>query len=429
MRIKELKSIIILLVSISFCLSTYGQAPDTVADIPVNYDESQTGSYTLPDPLLLQNGKRVTKAKSWKQKRRLEILEMIRANQYGRVPENKLKPVFDIFDKGTLAYDKTVLRKQVRIYFAEDDQDQYMDVLLYLPESVQGPVPLMLMINFTANSTMVDDKGVRRGTIWNREHEKVEAPEESRFGGFDIQPFINQGVGVAMVYYGDIQPDFAGSTPHGVQGLFKKAGDETRNPDEWGTIAAWAWGLGRIMDYLETDEQVAEDRVALYGISRLGKTVLWAGASDERFAMVIASCSGEGGAALSRRNYGETIGHITAPTRYHYQFSPNYQQGAKDPFKLSFDAHMLLALMAPRPVLLLTGSEDHWSDPKGEFLAAVAAEPVYELLGKKGLQTDEMPSAGEALIDHSIGFYMHKGGHGTRPDDYTVMLDFMRKNL
>jgi hypothetical protein len=334
-----------------------------------------------------------------------------------------------VFDSGTLTYDETAVRKQVRIYFSESSKDHYMDVLIYLPRSIQGPAPLMLMINFTANSTMVDDPGVRRGTIWNRDHEKVPAPKESRFGSFDIGSFIDQGLGIALVYYGDIQPDFAGGAKYGVQGLFEGPGDVKRNPGEWGAIAAWAWGLSRIMDYFEADEMVDASRVALFGISRLGKTVLWAGASDERFAMVIASCSGEGGAALSRRYFGETIAHLTAPSRYPYQFCPNYQKFAKNPDLLPFDSHMLIALLAPRPVLLQTGSEDLWSDPKGEFLAAVAAEPVYELFGKKGLGTDQMPSTGEALLDNSLGYYMHRGGHGTISSDYQIILDFIQRHL
>ena len=165
--------------------------------------------------------------------------------------------------------------------------------------------------------------------------------------------------------------------PHGVRALYLKPGQTEPAPDEWGSIAAWAWGLSRAMDYLETDKGVDAKRVAIMGVSRLGKTVMWAGAHDPRFAMVIASCSGEGGAALSRRNYGETIAHLTEATRYPYQFAANYAKFAGDVDDFPVDAHMLVALIAPRPVLLQTGDKDFWSDPKGEFLAAVAAGPVY----------------------------------------------------
>jgi hypothetical protein len=182
------------------------------------------------------------------------------------------------------------------------------------------------------------------------------------------------------------------------------------------------------MDYLETDKAVDAKRVAIYGVSRLGKTVMWAGAHDTRFALVIASCSGEGGAALSRRNYGETIAHLVAPTRFPYQFCANYAKYAARVDQLPVDAHELVALIAPRPVLLQTGSTDYWSDPKGEFLAAVAAGPVYRLLGKQGLDTDQWPPAGTPIL-HDIGYYMHNGGHGTLPADWDIFLQFVATHL
>jgi len=216
--------------------------------------------------------------------------------------------------------------------------------------------------------------------------------------------------------------------PHGVRSLYLKSGQAEPAADEWGSIAAWAWGLSRALDYLETGQGVDARRVAILGVSRLGKTVVWAGALDTRFAMVIASCSGEGGAALSRRNYGETIAHLTAPSRYHYQFCANYQKYGDQVDRFPLDAHMLLALIAPRPVLLQTGDQDVWSDPQGEFLAAVAAEPVCRLLGKQGLGTDQMPAPGEAIL-HDIGYCMHAGGHGPIPSDWDVFLKFIEMHL
>lgn len=156
--------------------------------------------------------------------------------------------------------------------------------------------------------------------------------------------------------------------------------------------------------------------------------MLWAGASDSRFALVISSCSGEGGAALSRRNYGETIAHLTAPTRYPYQFCTNYGKFAWNVEKFPVDAHMLISLIAPRPLLLQTGNTDYWSDPSGEFLAALAAGPVYELLGAQSLGTTEMPDAGEPLLN-TLGYIMNDGGHGTLPADYQVFIEFIKKHL
>src|SRR6185437_14650187 len=239
---------------------------------------------------------------------------------------------------------------------------------------------------------------------------------------------LNAGFGVATFYYGDVDPDYAGGFANGIRARYLKPGQTERGPDDWGSIAAWAWGMSRVEDYFETDPQIDAKRVAIQGISRLGKTVMWAGAHDQRFAAVIASCSGEGGAALSRRDYGETIAHLTAPTRYPYQFARNYAKYAQHVDQLPVDANMLVALIAPRLLLLQTGNKDYWSDPKGEFLAEAAAGPVYKLLGKDGLDTDQWPPAGTPIL-HTLGYYMHDGGHGMVPSDWNIYLDFMKMHL
>ncbi|MBO0857843.1 MAG: acetylxylan esterase [Chloracidobacterium sp.] len=415
---------------LSACAAAQAQnAPRAeVAGIPVNYDESRVGNYTLPDPLTLNNGAKVRDAKTWVQKRRPEIVRLFEENQFGRSPARPDGMSFDVFDKGAPALDGKALRRQVTVYFSGDKAGPKMDLLIYLPAGARKPVPLLLNLSFTANSTAVDDPGVKPGEIWGREKKRVPAPKGSNFGKLNVAPFLAQGFGVATVYYGDIDPDFQGGLPYGVRSLYLKPGQQDPEPDEWGAIGAWAWGLSRAMDYLETDKDVDAKRVAILGVSRLGKTVLWAGAHDERFAMVIASCSGEGGAALSRRNYGETIKHLTEPTRYPYQFCANYGKYGDHVDQFPVDAHMLIALIAPRPVLLQTGDKDLWSDPKGEFLAAVAAEPVFRLLGKQALGTERMPPAGQPIL-HTLGYSMHAGGHGTIPSDWNLFLEFMRMHL
>lgn len=402
--------------------------PAVVAGIPVNYDEALVGTYTLPDPLVLLNGQRVRDAKTWRQKRRPEIVRLAEENQYGRSPGRPAGMSFDVFDKGTPALNGTAIRRQVTIWFSKDKSGPKMDLLVYLPAGARKPVPLLLNLSFSANSAVVDDAGIKPGEMWGRDRKKVPAGKGMGFGRLNVAPLLAQGIGVATVYYGDIDPDFPGGVPYGVRSLYLKPGQTEPAPEEWGSIAAWAWGLSRALDYLETDKGVDAKRVAILGVSRLGKTVVWAGALDTRFAMVIASCSGEGGAALSRRHYGETIAHLTAPSRYHYQFCANYQKYGDRVDQFSLDAHMLLALIAPRPVLLQTGDKDAWSDPKGEFLAAVAAEPVYRLLGRRGLGTDQIPAAGQPIL-HDIGYYMHAGGHGTLPADWEVFLKFMQMHL
>jgi len=412
-----------------------------VAGFPVNYEEDSVGTYVLPDMFTMKNGEKVKDAKTWMGKRRPEIVQLFEENQFGKMPPRPPGMHFDVFDKGTLVLNGKAIRKQVTVYFAKDTEDRAlttddksrgksykMDLLIYLPAAAKKPSPLLLIINFFANSSVVDDPGVRAGEVWTREGKKVPATTAA-FGKINIDTFITQGFGIATVYYGDIEPDFKKGFEYGIRGHYLKPGQTYPANDEWGAISAWSWGLSRAMDYFETDKQIDAKRVALQGTSRLGKTVLWTGGRDSRFKLVIASCSGEGGAAISRRNYGENIKHMTDTSRYYYQFAPNWHGYANDFNRSPVDAHMLVALMAPRPLLLQTGDTDYWSDPKGEFLAAVAAEPVYKLFNKKGPGTDVMPNAGDESLLNTLGYYMHAGGHGTIPSDWAVFMTFLKKYL
>jgi hypothetical protein len=432
MIIKIFKTVIILLASTQCYLIGLGQDPpanDVVAGIPVNYDESKVGTYTLPDALVLLNGKQVKNSKSWYKQRRPEILKLVEEYQYGKCPPQPKDMTFNVFDKGRPVFDGKAIRRQVTVYFTKDTSDFKMDLLIYLPANSNKPVPVFLNISFSANSNITDDPGIKQGMIWGRDGKRVQAPQGGRFGRMDIDQFISQGIGFATVYYGDIEPDFAtGIQFGGIRSHYLKPGESHPAADEWGAISAWAWGLSRVMDYFETDKSIDASRVALFGISRLGKTVLWAGARDERFGMVIASCSGEGGAAVARRNYGETMKHMSDSTRYFYQFSGNYYKYRENPNDFPVDANMIISLMAPRPLLLQTGNTDYWSDPKGEFLAAVAAEPVYNLLGKKGLGITDWPAAGQAVLN-DLGYFMHSGGHGALPADYEIFIKFMKMHF
>lgn len=397
--------------------------------IKINYTEGNVSPYTLPDPLTLSDGTKVTDIKTWNERRRPEILQLFKENQFGRALGNPKDVSFTVFDKGTAVFSGKALRKQVAIQFGKDPQ---ADLLIYLPANAQKPSPLLLNISFLANCQTVDDPGVKEGKIWNNKKQRIPAGGESPFPKIDVMQFIKRGYGFATVYYGDIEPDFKEGLSYGIRSQCLKPGQTQPAADEWGAIAAWAWGLSRAMDYFETDPGIDAGRVAITGVSRLGKTALWTAARDPRFALAIPSCSGQGGAALSRRNYGETIKLITLPQRYGYQFCRNYAKWGDDPNSAPMDAHMLIALMAPRPVLLQTGDTDKWSDPMGEFQAAVAAEPVYELFNKKGLGTDRIPAGGEPIL-HDIGYYMHKGGHGIYAadgtSDWNVYLDFMDLHL
>jgi hypothetical protein len=404
--------------------------PTLVAGIPVNYQEDSVGAYTLPDLLTCLDGQRVTSAKIWTQKRRPELLKWVEEIQFGKMPDRPKAMSFNVFDKGTLAFGGKALRKQVTVYFTKDTSDWKMNLVIYLPVAATKPSPLLLSISFAAYNQVIEDSGLLVGTIWSREGKRIKADKPSAFGKINVEQFIDAGIGFAMVYYGDIEPDFKDGIKYGIRSKYLSSGQTDVNENEWGAISAWAWGLSRAMDYFQTDRQIDAKRVALQGASRLGKTVLWAGIHDTRFKMVIASISGEGGAALARRNYGETVQHITDPSRYLYQFAPKYHSYATQLDKLPFDAHALVALMAPRPLLLQTGSTDYWSDPKGEFLSAQAASPVYQLFNKQAPSTSAMPAAGDtSLLMNELGYFMHEGGHTVLPTDWAHFIAYMKKYL
>ena len=406
-------------------------SPDVVAGIPVNYDESQVGTYVLPDPLTATDGGRITTAKAWMRKRRPEIVRMFEEQQYGKAPGRPAGLAFDIQDKGTPAFDGKAIRKQVRITFTRDKSGPSIQLLLYTPAAAKKPVSLLLVMGWGANGAAVDDPGVISNPVWNAKEKKriPYVPGVGRaFGRFNVLPLIEAGLGVATFNYGDVDPDDLDAISGGIRQLYLKPGATRPTSDEWGSIAAWGWGISRVIDYLETDEGVDGKRIAIHGVSRLGKTVMWAGAHDTRVAATIASCSGEGGAAVSRRNYGETIAHLTAPTRYPYQFAANYGNWAGFPDKAPMDGNLLVALHAPRPLLLQTGTTDNWSDPKGEFVAAVDAGRVYKLLGKQDLGTNIWPGANQPIL-HDLSYLMHEGGHGTLPSDWPVYIDFLKMHL
>ena len=398
-------------------------------EFTVNYDEAKVGTYTLPDPLKRDKGKPVRSAKTWFDKRRPQIEQIFLTQQFGRDPGRPQGESFDVTDAGTPALNGKAIRKQVTIRFSKDETWPKLHLLIYLPAAAKKPVPMFLSINFGAVQNAVDDPGITPQEIWDpKTNTRISPPKGRGFGRINIEPFLDAGFGVATFYYGDVDPDYPSGFSNGIRARYLKPGQTERAPDDWGSIAAWAWGMSRVEDYFETDKSIDAMRVVIHGVSRLGKTVMWAGAHDQRFAAVIASCSGEGGAALSRRNYGETIAHLTAPTRYPYQFAANYAKYAGFPDTAPMDAHLLVALIAPRPLLLQTGSTDKWSDPKGEFLTEVAAGPVYKLLGKDGLDTDIWPAAKQRIL-HDLGYYMHEGGHGMVPTDWGIYIDFLKIHL
>jgi hypothetical protein len=406
-----------------FCWRAAGQNAATA-----NYDEAKAGHFTLPNPLVFKNGKPVRNASDWARRRR-EIIEMYANSMYGHSAAPPAHTRFRVFEQGASALGGTATRRQVTIYFSARADSPHEDLLIYIPAGATQPVPMILSLNFVGNQSVVDDPGVKLATVWNpKTHQSHLAPEQSRGRDpeFEVAKVLARGYGFATICYQDIEPDFDGGVRYGIQPLFYKPGQTQPGPADWGAIGAWAYGLSRAMDYLETDKAVDAKRVAIMGHSRLGKTVLWAGALDTRFAMVLSSCSGRGGASLARRNYGETI-HSMCIT-FPYWFCRNLQQYADHTDRLPVDSNELIALMAPRPVYITGAEDDKWGDPRGEFLAAVGASPVFQLLGAEGLGTDKMPPLNQPIM-HTLAFHIRDGKHAVTAFDWDQFLKFADKYL
>jgi len=395
----------------------------------INYDEAQVPPYELPDPLRFADGGEVHGPDGWR-RRRAEILRLFESHVYGRAPVLP-QPTFEVVDEGAGALGGLAVRRQVRITVAASARAVGMDLLLYLPAAPGTPAPVFLGLNFGGNHTVCADPAIRLPHSWvggagSDEHRAKEADRGRAADAWPVEALLARGYGLATLYCGDVEPDHAGGFADGVRGLLAPVAAGGGPGDAWGALGAWAWGLSRAMDYLEHDRQVDRRRVAVMGHSRLGKAALWAGAQDERFALVISNNSGCGGAALSRRQVGESVARIN--TSFPHWFCPAFKRYDDREADLPVDQHMLIALVARRPLYVASAEDDRWADPRGEFLGAQGADAAYRLLGTDGLAAREMP-APLRPVQSTIGYHLRPGGHGVTPYDWQRFMDFADRRL
>ncbi len=413
-----MKKLMNFLLPVLICGTLNAQQP------PANYDENNIPPYTLPDLLLTLKGKPVTTAQEWTDLRRPEILALFEENMYGRIPGSI--PIFSVDHISTEPVFRNAIRKQLTLNFKQNGRELHVGLLMYLPEHSRA-VPVFLGYNFGGNQTVSDDPGIRITDSWvsnnpeagitdNRANEQSRGNQKERW---QVEKILAAGYGLVTLYYGDVDPD-RNDFSDGVHPLLYTPGQTMPLPDEWGAISAWAWGLSRVLDYLEQDPDVDASKVAVMGHSRLGKTALWAGALDQRFALVISNNSGCGGAALSRRKYGERLGGMNQYFPYWLCDNCNQFDGREE--TLPVDQHMLIALIAPRPVYIASAEGDQWADPKGEYLSGYHAGVVYRLFGKTGLPSG-MPAISQPVMN-TIGYHIRPGIHGVFAYDWDQFIRF-----
>jgi dienelactone hydrolase len=347
----------------------------------------------------MSDGKMVEKPGQWTGKRRQEILELFRTNVYGRVPNTPYTKNYKIVNLDPNAMNGDATLKQVDITIASGGKSLVINLTLFVPNKVRKPAPAFLLIN---NRGPVNTDPTRK--------------EKSEF--WPAEELIARGYAIAAFYNADVDPDKFDNFQNGIHGILDRG---QRADDAWGTIAAWAWGASRCLDYFETDKDIDAHRVAVVGHSRGGKTALWAGAEDQRFAMVVSNESGCGGAALARRRLGETVAMINKS--FPHWFCMNYRKYNDNENALPVDQHMLIALIAPRAVYVACADQDLWGDPRGSYLALYNALPVYKLLRTGSDLPLDMPPLNHQVMSGKVTFHIRDGVHNMLIKDWKFFMD------
>lgn len=399
-------------------------------DKKVNYEEDKVIPYSLPSILTSQSGVVINNVNDWEEFRRPEILYTFTNHVYGNIPGILDSMTVRLTEQGD-CLNSLAKRKQVTLTFIKNGKELSTDLLIYLPKSVKK-APVFLGYNFQGNHTVANDKNIFITKSWVPLNEALgvtsnAASEESRgemSRRWSVEKIIEAGYGLVTLYRGDIDPD-KDNFSDGIHQLFYTRDQEKPEQDEWGTIAAWSWGLSRVMDYIETDEDIDHEKVIVFGHSRLGKASLWAAATDKRFAGCISNNSGAMGAALSRRNFGETVEVIN--TAFPHWFCGNFKKYSNKEYIMPVDQHMLISLTAPRPVYVTSATEDLWADPIGEFLSAKEASVVYNLYSIPGLSSTIMPKPDSPVIGE-VSYHLRTGIHDVTDYDWEQYIKFAKYN-
>ena len=383
-------------------------------DNDVNYDEARVPHYDLPDPLITAEGKPVTTAEQWRNVRRPQILSLFANFIYGAVPvpPDPIVQTYHVIKEDKSFMGGKATKLDVSIRFKNRKGTAETHVLVFLPNKAREPVPAFMMLSFdNPRGGGFHLSSSRKGYLRN---------------GVPLGQLVDQGYAYVSVYHGDLVGHNEVSFGGGIHKLFFRDGQSFPKAHEWGVLTANGWTGMRALDYLETNDRVDASRVAVMGHSKMGKATLWAAAQDQRFAMAISAQSGCGGAALWRRKYGETMAKLN---RFPHWLCINARKFNGHEDDLPVDQHMLLSLIAPRPVYVASGTADTWADPHGEFQSANHAGPVYKLLGKKPLNTTKLPPPNQPLLDGDIGYHIRTGGHSVEPYDWQQFIKFADRHL